>query len=336
MFKIPKYIQQKLLWYVVCIYIAVTVNFFIPRLMPGSPIDAILGRLGEHGAGGREIATYYAERFGLDKDLPTQYYLYLSNLIRGDLGPSVSYYPKRVTEILMMRLPWTIGLLSVTVIISWTLGNLIGAIIGWRRESRVNKGILFLNICLNQIPYYILAIILLYLFAFLIPIFPTSGGYNARNALSTETFSLTFMLDVLWHSILPALSIILVSIGHWLLSMRSLITSVMGSDYFLFAEVKGLKKNMVMMNYAFKNALLPQITSLGMQLGGMMSGSLIMERIFAFPGIGWTLIDAIDMRDYNLIQGIFLITTVSVLTANLLIDILYPLIDPRIRFEKRS
>jgi peptide/nickel transport system permease protein len=301
-------------------------------MLPGSAIDAIIGRLGEQGSVGIESAKQFVEKFGLDKDLGTQYVNYMVNLFRGDLGPSLAYYPRSVSAIILDRMPWTIGLLGVSVLISWTLGNIFGALVAWRREDKFSNAIMVVNMCLSQIPYYLFAILLIYSFAYTIRIFPLDSGYNPLLAVRGMTWA--FIVDVIWHAVLPALSIVLVSISGWLLNMRALVTSILGSDYFLFAEAKGLKRNHIIMKYAFRNALLPQLTGLGMSLGLIMSGALITEQVFAYPGIGSVLMDAINMRDYNLLQGIFLFTMLSVLTANLVIDLVSPLIDPQIRHER--
>ena len=320
-----KFIAKRVVLFLLQAFIAITVNFFIPRLMPGNVFDVMAEELGRISP---EVVETWKANLGLDKDVFTQYVLYLKGLLRGDLGPSMLYYPTPVLEIIYKRLVWTIGLLSVATIIAWVLGNLLGAMVGIRGNTKLNLGLVACSMCLDQIPYFILGIILVFTFSYTIHIFPSSGGYSM---FAVEGFNLSFISDVIWHATLPALSIIIESVGGWVISMRSMIVSILGSDYLAFAEAKGLRKNRILMRYAFRNAMLPQVTGLGMRLGFIVSGAMILETIFAYPGIGTTFIDAMRSRDYNLMQGIFLFITLSVLAANLLIDIIYPLIDPRIR-----
>ena len=309
-------------------FVAIIINFFIPRLMPGNVLAVILSRFAEI-PGGQQQVEIFTKKFGLDQPIQNQLYLYITNLLRGDLGPSYAYYPFPVSDIIMNALPWTIGLLGVTTILSWILGNLLGTLVGWKRNSKISSAILVVSLCLNQVPYYILGILLVFLLSFTFKLFPNSGGYSIYNIGNKLT--LAYVIDVLYHATLPALSIMLSSLGMWIIYMRSSIVSILGSDYLRFAKIKGLKKNVILMKYAFRNALLPQITGLAMSLGFIMSGSLICEIIFSYPGIGMVFFQAMNSRDYNLMLGVLIFTTFAVLTANLIVDLMYPLIDPRIR-----
>jgi len=287
---------------------------------------------GQQIPGGEEIVKAYKQMFGLEGDLFTQYIRYLSQVLRGSLGVSIAFFPTPVEALIARALPWTIGLLTTAVIISWALGNIFGALVGWSRNSKINIAIASVCLVLSRIPYYVLALILVLVFAYYIPLFPVSGAMRMG---ATPRLTLDFILDVMKHAFLPALSIILSSLGGWLIGMRSLIINLQGEDFLMFAEAKGLKKNAILMKYAFRNALLPQVTGLALSLGYTVSGSLLVEAIFGYPGVGSLYVTAIGLNDYNLIQGMTLIIIFSVLTANLLIDLLYPLIDPRIRYEKR-
>ena len=287
---------------------------------------------GQQIPGGDEIVEAYKKMFGLEGDLFTQYVSYLSQVLRGSLGISIAFFPTPVEALIARALPWTIGLLTTTIILSWILGNLFGALIGWSRSSKINMAIASICLVLSRIPYYLLALVLILVFAYYIPLFPVSGAMRMG---AVPKLSLDFILDVIRHAFLPSLSIILSSLGGWLISMRSLIINLQGEDFLLFAEAKGLKRNTILMKYAFRNALLPQVTGLALSLGYTVSGSLLVEAIFAYPGVGNLYVTALGLNDYNLIQGMTLIIIFSVLTANLLIDLLYPLIDPRIRYEKR-
>jgi peptide/nickel transport system permease protein len=329
-----RYYSERFVIFVATIFISITVVFFVPRLVPGHPLLSVFSRMAA--MGGRvnapELIEEYNRLFGLDRGLWEQYVSFLRELARGNLGYSIGSFPSLVSDILSSAVPWTIGLLTLTTLISWVLGSLIGAVVGWRgRKSRFSQALVPAALVLYTIPYYILAIILVFLFAFLWPIFPLSGAYSVglRPALSLD-----FALDVLRHATLPALSIILVSLGWWFLSMRSLITSLKGEDYILQAEAKGLSDRRILWGYAFRNALLPQATGLAISLGHIVGGALITEVIFAYPGLGWVIYNSIANIDFPVIQGGVLLIVFSVALANLVIDIVYPLIDPRIRYER--
>jgi peptide/nickel transport system permease protein len=237
-----------------------------------------------------------------------------------------------VRDLLFSALPWTIGLLTMTTLISWTLGSILGAIAGWRGQKSVLSRILVPTaLVLYTTPYYILAIILIFLLAYQFPIFPLTGGAYSRTM--QPTWSLAFILDVARHAMLPALSIVLVSLGWWFLSMRSLITGLKGEDYIINAEAMGIKDRRILWGYAFRNALLPQATGLAIAFGHVVGGALVTEVIFAYPGIGWLIFNSIKGLDYPVIQGGVLLIIISVAVANFAIDSLYPFIDPRIRFQ---
>jgi peptide/nickel transport system permease protein len=329
-----RYLGQRFVIFVATIFISVTIVFFVPRMVPGHPLLAVFGRMAA--AGGRlnapQLIEEYNRKFGLDKPLWDQYVSFLQQLARGNLGYSIGSFPTQVVDMLRSAVPWTIGLLTVTTLISWVLGSIIGAVVGWRGEKTpFVQALVPVALVLYTIPYYILAIILVYLFAYQWPIFPLSGAHSVgmRRELSLE-----FALDVLRHGALPALSIILVSLGWWFLSMRSLITSLKGEDYILQAEAKGLSGRRILWAYAFRNALLPQATGLAISLGHIVGGALITEVIFAYPGLGWLIYDAIRSIDFPVIQGGVLLIVFSVALANFAIDMIYPLIDPRIRYER--
>jgi peptide/nickel transport system permease protein len=329
-----KYLSERFVIFVLTIVISVTVVFVVPRLVPGSPLSAVFSKLAA--VGGRlnapELIEEYNRLFGLDESILQQYLSYLRELFRGNLGYSISSFPSQVSDLLRAALPWTVGLLTVTTLISWILGSLIGAVVGWQGgKSRFFQALVPVALVLYTTPYYILALIFVFIFAFYWRILPLSGAYSVG---LTPELSFEFIQDVLRHAVLPALSIILVSLGWWFLSMRSLITSLKGEDYILQAEAKGLSERRILWSYAFRNALLPQATGLALSLGHIVGGALITEVIFAYPGIGWLIYNAITGLDFPVIQGSVLLIIVSVASANFVIDILYPLIDPRIRYAK--
>ncbi len=326
-----RYLGARALLWLVTILVAVTVVFVVPRLVPGDPMDAMLGRLAAAGASlnAPQLIAQYRELFGLDRSISEQYVSFLREAARGNFGYSINNFPSNVTDIVIPAIPWTMGLLTVTTIFSWTLGSLIGAVVGWTGgRSRFFQALVPIALVLYTTPYYILALILIFLFAFTWRIFPLSGAFSVgvRPELTVK-----FALDVLRHGALPALSIILVSLGWWFLSMRSLISSQKGEDYILFAEAKGLPDGHILWKYAFRNALLPQATGLALSLGHIVGGALITEVIFAYPGLGWVIYTAIKSLDFPVIQGSVLLLIVAVTTTNFVIDLAYPLIDPRIR-----
>ncbi|MFQ5793505.1 MAG: ABC transporter permease [Candidatus Bipolaricaulia bacterium] len=328
-----RYLSQRFIIFIVSIFISITVVFFVPRLVPGDPMSGVLAKLGEMGGvrGAQELVDAYREIFGFDKSLGIQYLSYLRELARGNLGVSIAMFPVPVSEVLMRALPWTIGLLTVTTIISWILGTFIGAVVGWRgEESKLSKALVPAALILYSIPYYILAIILVFLFAFLWQIFPLSGGHSLQIEFSVE-----FIGDLLWHATLPALSIVLVSLGWWFLSMRSMIIPLRGEDYITLAKAKGLKPRRILWKYGFRNALLPQVTGLAIAFGHIVGGAIITEVIFAYPGLGWRLYESITGLDFPVIQGAVLLIILAVATANFIVDAIYPLIDPRIRYGRK-
>lgn len=325
-----RYIGRRLIAYLLTVFIAISANFFIPRLIPGDPISALLAQMAQHGeivSGGTEIIEAYKEQFGLNGSWLEQYVRYLWSLLRGDLGPSIMAFPTTVQELLVTAIPWTMGLLLVATVISWLLGNLLGAIVGWRRESKTNSTIVLLSLGLNQIPYYFVALLLVFFFSYNLPIFPSSGGFSL---IGGRPEGMALVWNIIYHATLPALSIVIASVGFWVITMRSMILTTLGEDYILLAEAKGLKRQVVLLKYALRNALLPQAAAFGIALGFVMNGSILTETIFNYPGIGALLLSAIGNLDYNLLQGILLLTILAVLTANLILEMLYPIIDPRI------
>jgi peptide/nickel transport system permease protein len=328
-----QHVGERLIIFVATIVISVTIVFFTPRLVPGDPLGAVSLKLAQVGGnlGGKALVEEYTRRFGLDKSPAEQYVAYLRQLAQGDLGYSISVFPSTVGDLLKGAIPWTVGLLFVTTVISWTLGSIIGGVVGWTGgRSPLLQALVPVALVLYTIPYYILAIILVFSLAFLWPIFPLSGAYSVGRPVELTP---AFILDVLYHAVLPALSIVLVSLGWWFLSMRSLIVSVKGEDYITWAEAKGLPTRRIFWAYAFRNALLPQATGLALSLGTIVGGALITETIFGYPGLGYLIFTSIKSLDFPVIQGGILMIILSVAVANLIIDLAYPLIDPRIRYS---
>jgi len=318
--------------FLIVIWGAATLNFFLPRLAPGDPIRERLFALSTQGGltqtGVEEMVASYNARFGLDLPLWRQYVNYLQDMLRFDFGYSLSLFPAKATDLIFDALPWTVGLLLVTTIISFVLGTLLGALIAWPRSPKWLEYLAAPMLTLAAIPYYLLALVLLYVLAFSWKWFPLSGGYAPG---TQPNMSLDFWWDVLKHSILPALSIILAAIGSWAIGIRGMMITTNGEDYMTFAEARGLRGNTMFYRYGLRNAMLPQITSLALSLGHIVSGALIVEVVFTYPGVGSLLYNAIKGADYFVVYGVVFMVVLALGFATMLVDLAYPLLDPRIR-----
>jgi peptide/nickel transport system permease protein len=270
------------------------------------------------------------DMYGLKGTVVDQYFAFWGRLFHGDLGPSIFSFPLPVTEIISRSMPWTIGLLLSTSLISWILGNLLGGLAGYYQGRRWTQWAELIANCIRPVPYYIFAFILLIVFCFIFPLFPTMGAYERG---MKEGWNLPFVGSVLYHTFLPALSLVLTGIGGWLLGMRSLVSNIISEDYVQYTEVGGVNKKTILNQYVMRNALLPQITGLGLSLGGIFSGALITEYVFGIPGIGQLSYQAIIGFDYSLIMGISIFSIVGVSVSVLVVDLLYPIFDPRVRLN---
>jgi peptide/nickel transport system permease protein len=280
----------------------------------------------------QEMVQEYQAKFGLDKPLWQQYLTYLQDMSTLNFNYSIANYPKTVNDLIAEALPWTVGLLSMTFVLAFLIGTLLGAMLGWPRTPKfVTNFLLPPLLTFAAIPFYLLGLLLLWIFAFQLKWFPIFGGYTAG---SIPEANLSFWLDILKHSTLPALSIILAQLGGWALGMRAMMVTVQGEDYLTFAEAKGLKGATLFFRYAIRNALLPQITALAITLGHILNGAILVEVVFAYPGLGTVLYRSIRAYDYFAIQGIVFAVIVSIALATLLVDIIYPLIDPRISYRR--
>ena len=331
----PAYLARRLLQFIVVLWGAATLNFLLPRLAPGNPVrERLTNAMAQGGlqqAGIEEMVRAYNDQFGLDKPLWVQYLTYLWNAVRLDFGYSITDYPARVLPMIMHALPWTMGLLITATLLAFVLGTLLGALIAWPRSPRALGFLIGPMIALSSIPYYLLGLMLVYLLGMLTPAFPLSGGY-AIGAI--PGFNLSSILDIFHHSLLPALSIVIAGIGFWSLGMRGMMVTTMGEDYMTFAEAKGLRGQRIFLNYAVRNAILPQVTALAINLGTVVSGSVVVEVIFGYPGIGSLLFRAINGLDYFAIYGVLFMVVLAIAVTTLLIDLLYPLLDPRISYRR--
>jgi peptide/nickel transport system permease protein len=324
------YFLRKIGFYAVALWAALTLNFAIPRMLPGNPVDILLAKLQQRGGTiTPETRKAYALLLGGDDTQPLwrQYFDYLGNLVQGDLGVSVSYYPAPVSEVIGQSLPWTVILVGLATIIAAVLGVALGAFVGWKPGTWLDS-LIPATTLLAAVPYFWLALLLTYLLARVLGWFPLQGGYDV---ILTPGWNLEFIGSAIQYGFLPALTIVLASIGGWLLGMRNMMVSTLSEDYILTAEAKGLSPRKILRSYASRNAVLPSVAGFAISLGFVVSGSVITEQVFSYPGIGGRLLGAVSNNDYALMQGLFLFITLAVLGANLVVDLLYGLIDPRTR-----
>ncbi|CAM3336689.1 ABC transporter permease [Occultella aeris] len=323
-----KYLLRKVMLYVFIAWAALTMNFLIPRLMPGDPVALLVERLS--GRIDPAAMDAIAESYGLtDAPLHVQYWDYLTSLAAGDLGLSIGFFPVPVSEIVLGALPWTIGLVGITTVISFLIGTGLGVVLAWRRGSRTDHLLPALTF-LNAVPYFWMALILVLILSVNLGWFPVSHAYEPG---LVPGWDWEFISSVLYHGILPAITIILASFAGWVLSMRNMTVTVLGEDYVTMAEAKGLPKRMVLVNYAARNAILPSVTGFALSLGAVVGGSMLTEVIFNYPGVGYTLFEAVQNQDFPLMQGLFLIISLAVIAANLVADVVYVFLDPRTRQE---
>lgn len=329
------YFLKSLLQFVVIAFLAATINFFFPRMSGQDPIQQKLFQLQSQGVNvsSEEVAGLietYNKKFGLDQPLWRQYLNYLGDMARFDFGYSIADYPATVLSILRRSLPWTIGLLLTATLISFAVGTLVGALLAWGKAPFWLRTIFPAFFTFSAVPFYLMAILLLYVFAFQIPLFPLFGGFSTERI---PEVSFNFALNVLYHSILPALSIVLAQVGFWSMGMRSMMVTIQGEDYMLQAEAKGLKGPRIFYRYAMRNAILPQITGLALSLGTIISGAILVEVVFSYPGVGSVLLKAVRGFDWFVIQGVVFLVILSVAFTMLVIDLIYPLLDPRISYR---
>lgn len=318
--------------FVVIVWLAATLNFFLPRLSGQDPVRTKLLEQAQLGGyvqqGIEEMVKVYEGRFGLDRPLWRQYVTYLTDVLSLDFNYSIANYPRTVSSMISEAIPWTVGLLGMTTLLSFGIGTALGALLAWPRAPRWMAWLMPPLWALHAIPFFLLGLILMYVLAFLLQLLPIFGGYSAG---ARPALTMGFVLDVVRHATLPALSIILVATGGWALGMRGMMVTTMGEDYVIFAEGKGLRNITIFWRYCLRNAILPQVTALALALGQILSGAVLVEVIFGYPGIGTLLFQAIRSNDHFLIQGIVFTVIVALGLATLILDLCYPLMDPRIR-----
>lgn len=322
-----RFILRRLGFYLLAVWASLTINFFLPRLIPGDPASTIFASA--RGQLRPEQLQQLREALGLsDAPLIQQYFIYLSHVLRGDFGISFSSFPAPVTTVISTGLVWTLLLGGTALIISFILGNIIGVFGAWRRGGIVDSTLPPLLVLIGAFPPFFLALTGLFFLGFQMGWFPLRHAYSDVLA---PGFNLTFIGSVITHLLLPAFTIVLVSLSGWVLGMRNTMVGVLAEDYITMAEAKGLPQRQIMFRYAARNALLPSVTAFGMALGFVLSGQILIETIFSYPGLGYLLVRSVSNLDYPLMQGLFLMITLAVLGANFIVDIVYTRLDPRVR-----
>ena len=326
------YAGKRLLQFALVVFIGINLAFVITHSTPIDPVEQTVATATSFGSTSPEAVEMMRrslrELYGLGGSPWSQYVVFWKRIIVGDFGPSLSAFPTPVSVLINRALPWTIGLLTVSTLLAWILGNLLGGLAGYYRDSKFLKitGIVAMGV--HPIPYYIVAFVLLVVFGYLWPVLPISGGAQMNLPRGFDT---RFVASVLLHSILPALSLVLVGIGGWFMGMRSLVSNIVTEDYVTYAELGGVGRARILRSYVMRNALVPQVTGLAISLGGIFNGAIITEQVFGYPGIGTLLVDAVHAGDYSLVLGVATVSIIAVAVSVLLIDLAYPLLDPRVK-----
>lgn len=327
--KYRNYFVNKLFWLLITTIFAFILNFTLPRLMPGDPVAAIMARIAQgmsNSTGMKEVYEQYAKLFGTNQPILEQFFLYIKNVFHGNFGTSFSQYPRPVSDIIRSSILWTVCLQFPAIIIGWLIGNMLGALAAYVKKG-YDKILMPVSIFVSNIPAFGMAVILLVIFGVYLRWFPTSGGYGFD---LIPNASWKFIWSVIVHYQLPFWSIVLTTIGGQAIGMRSMSIYELNADYVKYSRFMGVKDKQIV-GYVFRNAMLPQVTGLALSIGTMVGGALVAEIIFSYPGLGYTLLNGIMGQDYPLISAVTLIITVMVLLANFLIEIIYGLIDPRVK-----
>jgi len=327
-----KYFAQRLLQFLLVVFIGINLTYVITHATPIDPVEQSIAAVTSFGNTSPEAINMMRqslrELYGLTGGPYEQYIAFWRRIAVADFGPSLSAFPTPVSTLIARALPWTIGLLATATLLTWLLGNLLGGLAGYYQDKASLKFLAVIAMGLHPVPYYIVAFVLLVMFGYVWPLLPIAGGYgmNIEQGLNP-----TFVLSVLKHSILPALSLMLVGLGGWFLGMRSLVSNIVSEDYVVYAELAGVDQRRILGSYVMRNALLPQVTGLALSLGAIFNGAIITEQVFGYPGVGSLLVSAVYAGDYGLVLGVATISIIGVSTAVLIIDLVYPLLDPRVR-----
>lgn len=326
------YLLRRVAQFVLVVFIGINISFVVTHATPIDPVEQTIAATTAFGSTSPEAIAMMRqslrELYGLEGSLWDQYVVFWKRVAVLDFGPSLSAFPTPVSELIRRALPWTVGLLFVATTISWLLGNLLGGLAGYFREHRGLRIAGIVAMGFHPIPYYIVAFVLVIVFGYLWPVLPISGGSQMNLA---QGFTLDFAASVLRHSLLPVLSLVLVGLGGWFMGMRSLVSNIVSEDYVVYAELGGVARGRILRSYVMRNALVPQVTGLAMSLGHIFNGAIITEQVFGYPGIGSLLVSAVHTGDYSLVLGLTSVSIVAVAFAVLLLDMLYPLLDPRVK-----
>lgn len=329
------YLAKRILMLFLVVVTAATLNFFVPRMSDKNPVLEKITEMSESSAPGsidmQNLLLVFNERFGLDRPLWEQYLDYITDMMTLDLNYSITSYPTRVSDMVLEALPWTLGLMVTATLISFVLGTILGALTVWRKDARLLQITVPIVMVFSAIPFYLIGLLLIYFLAYRGGYFPIGGGYSIT---SFPAWDWEFARDVFEHSLLPAFSIIIASIGTWSLCMRGMMVTVQGEDYMNFAEAKGLKSRRMFLRYAVRNAILPQVTQLALFMGQLVTGAVLVEIVFGYPGMGSLLLQAVDYLDYYTIYGIVFVLILAVAVSMLILDLVYPLLDPRTRAHR--
>lgn len=330
-----RYFVSRLGFFVLTLWAAVTLNFVIPRLQPGDPAQSMVQRLaGQSEAIDPAMIKAVQIMLGLPEGtILEQYVDYLQAVVRGDFGISYTYFPYTVTHMIGEALPWTIVLVGTSHILGFIIGTLLGAAAAWKRNGKFDSIVSLGSTFIGTLPFFWIALILIYVLAFTLQWFPEAGGYSGE---IEPSWTWAFFTDAVYHAILPSLSLLITAPIGWIMGMRNNMVHTLGEDYTRLAQAKGLRTRRVMLSYSARLAILPNVTGFALGFGLIIGGTLFVEMIFGYPGMGKLMFDAISNRDYPLMQTIFLFTTIGVLLANLFADILYGILDPRVRREAQS
>jgi peptide/nickel transport system permease protein len=323
-----RYLLRRLGFFVVTLFVALTINFFLPRLMPGNPAEAMMARF--HGKLSGQALKAMEAAFGVDThaSLAAQYGKYLADSFTGHFGSSLTFFPTSVSTVVAGALPWTLGLVGVTTLIAFVIGTMIGIVGAWYRGGVFDSVLPPVFIILSAFPYFFIGMLAILAFAIKLRWLPQGGAYTNG---ATVTLSWSFVGDVLVHAVLPGLTIVITSVGGWILTMRNNMITTLSEDYVRMARAKGLSPWRIMLDYAGRNAVLPNLTGFAMALGFVVSGAILVEYVFSYPGVGYMMLQAVLNEDYPLMQTLFLLITVAVLLAVLIVDGITLVLDPRIR-----
>ncbi|MEQ9634538.1 MAG: ABC transporter permease [Devosia marina] len=328
------FVGKRALQLLAVIFFGVSATFLVTHLSPINPVESALGRMTARSVSNPEaivaMRAALTELYGVDEPIWSQYINFWTRLVQGDFGPSLLAFPTPAMTLVMRALPWTVTLLTLATLITFAVGNIMGGLAGYNQNNRFLKAFGLVAIGIQPIPYYVVAFIMLILFGFIWPILPISGGF-AMNV--TPGWNWPYISSVIQHATLPALSLVLVGFGGWFLGMRALVSNVVTEDYVTYAELAGVKRTTIVGAYVMRNALLPQLTALAMALGTVFSGTVITEQVFNYPGLGSLLIDAVNAGDYSLVLAVATVSVTAVAVSIFIVDLLYPILDPRVRAE---